>query len=216
MKKILSFLIPVLGVLAAIGAAAAKDYTPDIIELDGTRSLTFSPAPQLILADGGTIEFWVAPDWHRDPGYDPVIFCNAGPKGPSYLIAMLRDRDGLAFAAGSAEDVVSFNFMDGKMHHVAISQLQDGMVVFVDGRIVGTSAVKAQNLPSVGVWLGSIDGRNNRFRGAIAGLRIWDAVIEQKDLVRYALRDIFDGDHPDLDRLSAISDFANGELLLVK
>lgn len=200
--------------LAATGAAA-EEYTPDVAEFDGTNSLTFEPSPQLTLADGGTIEFWVVPDWTSDPGYDPVIICNAGPEGASYLIAMLRDRDGIAIAAGEDEDVVTFDFTDGQLHHVAVVQYDDGMAVFVDGQVAGTSELTFLDLPSAGVWVGSIDGENNAFRGAIAGLRVWNVAVPQEDLVAFALKDIFEGDHPDLEWLSAMSDFRASELLLV-
>lgn len=205
--------------LLACGAAhaqQAQQYTPDVAEFDGTNSMTFDPSPQLALADGGTIEFWVVPDWTDDPGYDPVIVCNAGQQGPSYLIAMLRDRDGIAVVAGEDEDVVTFDFTDGDLHHVAVSQFDDGLAVIIDGKVAGTSELAFQDLPSSGVWVGSIDGENNGFKGAIAGLRIWDAPVEQEVLVEYALKDIFAADHPYIDWLSAMSDFRAGELLLVE
>jgi len=208
--------IPLLLLSLCATAFGAEQYTPDVAEFDGTTSLTFDPSPQLVLADGGTIEFWVVPDWTSDPGYDPVIICNAGPEGASYLVAMLRDRDGIAIAAGEEEDVVTFDFTDGQLHHVAVVQYEDGTAVFVDGEVAGTSDLRFQDLPSVGVWVGSIDGENNAFRGAIAGLRVWDVAVPQEELVAYALEDIFAGDHPDLAWLSAISDFRTGELLLVE
>lgn len=204
------------GLLLGAQAAAAQGYTPDIAEFDGSNTMSFEPAPQLNLADGGTIEFWVMPDWTDDPGYDPVIICNAGPEGASYLIAMLRDRDGIAFGAGDQEDVATFDFTDGRLHHVAVSFFEDGLSVIVDGQIVGTSNIKALDLPSVGVWVGSIDGENNQFKGAIAGLRVWDIVVEQESLVEFALKDIFAADHPDLPLLSVMSDFANEEFLLAE
>ena len=208
--------IPLLLLSLCAATTGAEQYTPDVAEFDGTTSFTFDPSPQLVLADGGTIEFWVVPDWTSDPGYDPVIICNAGPEGASYLVAMLRDRDGIAIAAGEDEDVVTFDFSDGQLHHVAVVQYEDGTAVFVDGEVAGTSDLRFQDLPSVGVWVGSIDGENNAFRGAIAGLRVWDVAVPQEELVAYALEDIFAGDHPDLAWLSAISDFRAGELLLVE
>jgi hypothetical protein len=201
---------------ASIGPAHAETYTPDVAEFDGTNTMTFEPAPQLDLAGGGTIEFWVVPDWVEDPGYDPVIICSAGPEGASYLIAMLRDRDGIAIATGNEEEVAVFDFTDGRLHHVAISQFEDGTAVFVDGQVVGSSEFRFAPLPSVGVWIGSIDGENNQFRGAVAGMRVWDTVIEQETLVDYALKDIFDDQHPDLAFLSAVSDFDNDEILLAE
>ena len=211
MQRLLTLLLFLLP-----AAVVAEQYTPDVAEFDGSNSLAFDPAPQLSIAAGGTIEFWVVPDWTSDPGYDPAIICNAGPEGASYLIAMLRDRDGIAIAAGDAEDVVTFDFTDGKLHHVAVVQFEDGTAVFVDGQVAGTSEVMFQDLPSAGVWVGSIDGEGNAFRGAIAGLRFWNVAVPQEELVDYALQDIFAGDHPDLPWLSAMSDFRTGELLLAE
>lgn len=199
---------------ASAEEADATPYSPDVAEFDGTNSLTFEPAPQLDLADGGTIEFWVVPDWTEDPGYDPVVICNAGPEGASYLIALLRDRDGVAIAAGDAEDVATFDFTDGRLHHVAISQFEDGTAIIVDGQIIGTSDLRFETRPSAGVWVASIDGENNQFQGAIAGMRIWDVVVAQETLVDFAMKDVFADEHPDLPFLSAISDFSNDEILL--
>lgn len=208
----------VSGILALLfcTSAIADDYTPDVVEFDGMTTLAFDAAPQLVLADGGTVEFWVVPGWTSDPGYDPAILSNKGPEGLSYLVAMLRDRSGIAFAAGEAEDVFTFNFADGRLHHVAISQFEDGISIYVDGQVVGGSAIKSLDLPSDGVWVGSLDGANNLFLGAIAGLRFWDTVLTQEEIVEFALTDVFDGDHPNIDNLSAMSNFSSGELLLVQ
>ncbi len=211
-----NFLVSGTLALLICSVAMADGYTPDVVEFDGTTALAFDAAPQLVLADGGTVEFWVVPDWTSDPGYDPAILSNMGPEGYSYLVAMLRDRSGLAFAAGESEDVVSFDFADGRLHHVAISQFDDGVSIYVDGQVVGGSAIRSLDLPSDGVWVGSIDGANNLFRGAIAGLRFWDTVLTQEEIVKFALTDVFDGDHPNIDNLSAMSNFNSGELLLVQ
>jgi len=204
-----------LAALSFAGLASAQQYVPDVYEFDGSNPLFFAAAPQLDLAAGGTIEFWVAPDWNEDPGFDPVIIANAGPEGAAYLIAMLRDRDGLALVAGADEDVVTFDFTDGQLHHVAVSQLEDGIVVIIDGQVVGTSSLMALDLPSAGFWVGTLDGAASPFIGALAGLRVWKVPVEREVLVEFALRDIFDADHPDLESLAAMSDFTTGELLLV-
>ena len=191
-------------------------YEPDVMVFDGEVSLDFPPSPRLALAEGGTLEFWVAPDWSTDPGYDPVIITSAGPEGPAYLLAMLRDRDGIAFAAGDEEAVFLFDFTDGQLHHVAISQYADGIEVYIDGRQVGSEPIMALDLPVTGVWLGSIDGTNNTFRGVLAGLRMWQEVVPRETLVAFALKDIFEGEHPQLEALAAMSDFNTAALLLVE
>jgi hypothetical protein len=196
--------------------AAAQAYEPDVMVFDGELSLDFPPSPRLALATGGTLEFWVAPDWTADPGYDPVIISSAGPEGPSYLVAMLRERDGIAFAAGDEEAVFLFDFSDGQLHHVAISQYADGIEVYIDGRQVGSEPIMALDLPVTGVWLGSIDGENNTFRGVVAGLRLWQEVVPRETLVAFALKDIFANEHPQLDALAAMSDFNTAALLLVE
>lgn len=194
----------------------AQAYEPDIMVFDGELSLDFPPAPQLILADGGTLEFWVAPDWDADPGYDPVLIASAGPEGPAYLVAMLRERDGIAFAAGDEEAVFLFDFSDGQLHHVAISQYADGIEIYVDGRQVGSEPIMALDLPVNGYWLGSIDGENNAFHGALAGLRMWREVVPRETLVAFALKDVFDDEHPQLHALAAMSDFDEAALLLAE
>ena len=185
MKQKVRGLMTIALLALAFSSASAENYTPDVAEFDGTNALNFDASPQLAMAQGGTVEFWVVPDWTTDPGYDPTIISNMGPQGISYLVAMLRDRSGIAFAAGDMEYVATFDFT-------------------------------ALNLPSDGVRIGSIDGTNNQFRGAIAGLRFWNVVVTQEELVEFALTDIFKGDHPNLDNLSAMSNFNSGELLLVQ
>lgn len=211
-KQLLALLACSLGLGIGI---AAQGYQPDSMVLDGEQLLDFPPSPRLVLAAGGTLEFWVAPDWEADPGYDPVIIASAGPEGPAYLVAMLRERDGIAFAAGDEEAVFLFDFTDGQLHHVAISQYADGIEVYVDGVQVGSEPIMALDLPVNGVWLGSIDGENNVFRGVLAGLRLWQEVVPRETLVAFALKDIFDDEHPQLDALAAMSDFNAAALLLV-
>jgi hypothetical protein len=207
--------LSILGASPVAWAQAAGNYTPDSIQFNGRNGLAFPPRPAFSIADGGTIEFWVSPDWKNSPDYDPVIVSSAGQQGISFLIALLRDRDGLAFAAGDEEYVVAFDFTDNKLHHVAVSQLSDGVVIFIDGKPVGSSPLKAAKLPAAGFWVGSIDGKNSPFRGVVAGLRIWKEAIGREELVRFALKDAIEEDHPDLDDLAVVSDFAKRELLVI-
>ncbi len=210
-------ILPLLACSLWLGSGmAAQAYEPDLMVFDGELSLDFPHSPRLVLAEGGTLEFWVAPDWDAELDYDPVIIASAGPEGPAYLVAMLRERDGIAFAAGDDEAVFLFDFTDSQLHHVAISQYADGIEVYVDGRQVGSEPIMALDLPVTGVWLGSIDGENNMFRGVLAGLRLWHEVVPRETLVAYALRDIFDDEHPQLDALAAMSDFNEAALLLAE
>ena len=66
------------------GASASEPYKPDIAVFKGGDSIVLAPNRSLMLSGDGTIEFWVAPAWKKDPGYDPVVISNAGPDGASY------------------------------------------------------------------------------------------------------------------------------------
>lgn len=211
-------LLSVSAVLAAALSvpAAAQDYRPDIIEMNGTFELTFEADPAFTLADEGTVEFWAQPDWTEDPGFDPVLLSNIGPDGPSYIIAISGDREAVVVVSGEEEDVFTFDFTDGKMHHIAINQFSDGINVLVDGQVVGESEMNLQDLDSDGLWIGSVDGEISPFYGAIAGMRFWDYVPERNTLLVYAQRDVVLDEHPELEQLSAISDFATEDMLILQ
>ena len=198
---------------------AAQEYTPDTIELGETGPFAFEPAPQLDLSAGGAVEFWVAPAWSADPGYDPPVLLNIGPEGISYLISVLRDRDGLVFANDDDEDVFLVDLTDGNLHHVAINVMDDGLEVYVDGTVVGTSDLRPSPLPSSGLYVGGLGVENTgAFEGAIGQLRFWNEPLYEEDIVAYRMRDVLDAqreDHPDAANLAAMSDLTTGQMLLV-
>ncbi|MEM6585209.1 MAG: LamG-like jellyroll fold domain-containing protein [Pseudomonadota bacterium] len=200
-------------------AASAQDYTPDVIELSETGPFAFEPAPQLDLSGGGAVEFWIAPSWTADPGYDPPVIVNIGPQGIAYMVSVARDRDALIFANDADEDVFVTDLADGQLHHVAINVMEDGVEVYVDGVVIGTSALRPLALPSSGLFVGGLGTEGSgQFEGAIAQLRFWKEPLYAEDIVAFRLRDVVDpvaGDHPDVDNLSAVSDFTTQELLLV-
>lgn len=198
---------------------SAQAYSPDIIELGETGPFAFEPATQLDLSSGGAVEFWVAPAWSTDPGYDPPVLLNIGPEGISYLISVMRDRDGLVFSNDEDEDVFLVDLTDGNLHHVAINVMDDGLEVYVDGAVVGTSDLKPSPLPSSGLYVGGLGVENTgTFEGAIGQLRFWKEPLYEEDIVTYRMRDVLDeqaGDHPDAANLAAMSDLTTGQMLLV-
>lgn len=219
MKTISLALSLALGAGCLPAAANAQSYSPDIVQMDGESVLSFLPSEQIDLSDGGAIEFWLAPGWSVDPEYDPPVIVNIGPDGISYLISVMRDRDGLVFANNDDEDVFLIPLDDGQLHHVAINVLSDGIVVFVDGAIIGTSELLPSNVPSAGLFIGGLDIEDaNRFRGAIGQLRIWDTYLTGEEILQFRMSDVLDGAegaHPQLEALTALSNFEAGELMLV-
>ncbi|MEM6681305.1 MAG: LamG-like jellyroll fold domain-containing protein [Pseudomonadota bacterium] len=196
--------------------AHAQGYRPDVIEMDGSVPMVFAPDAALTISNGGTIEFWTQPDWEDDPGFDPVILSNTGEVGASYVIAMLADRSGIAVLSGEQEQVFTADFGDGQMHHVALNQFDGSMIVLVDGRAVGETPFTMQDLPSDGLWVGSLDGETSPYLGAIGQLRFWDYVPAFKTLMIYATRDVVVDEHPQLEFLSAMSDFNTDTLLILE
>jgi hypothetical protein len=214
-KRVLTLLLLAISIFVP-GISSAQGYAPDVAEFDGTTTLAFDPSPSLSLARGGTLEFWVVPDWEADPGFDPVIVSNAGPAGASYMVAMLRDRDGIGILSGNEQRIVAFDFANDQLHHVALTYLDGALAVIIDGQVRGSFEMTIADLPSLGFWVASADGETAPFAGAIASLRIWDVPLDRADLVNYAAQNVLSDRvaHPALSHLRAISDFRADELFL--
>ena len=202
--------------LPCVAGAAAGDYTPDVAEFDGQETLEFDPSPAFWLGQGGTLEFWLAADWQDDPGYDPVVISNAGSQGASYLVSVLRDRDGIGILAGEQECYVAFDFTDGQLHHLALSYLDGALAVQIDGVVRGRFDIELPDLPMTALWIGTADGSTAPFAGAVAGLRFWRRPISREDLVAYATQDVTadEVEHPAFEYLAAFSDFRNDEIVI--
>lgn len=206
--------------LSLASPAAAQDYSPDVIELDGVKTLAFPPSDHINLAEGGAVEFWVAADWNEELDYDPPAVINIGEEGISYLVSVMRGRDGIVFANAESEAVFLTDLSDGRLHHVAINVMEDGIVTYVDGKLVGTSEIRPMDLPSSGLFVGGLDAEGSyRFSGAIGQLRIWGEPLFEEDIEDFRMLDVLDADgddHPDIANLKAMSDFAAEELVLVE
>ena len=213
----------IIGSIATLPMVQAEQkpaYIPDIAEFDGTNGIAIAPDPALTIRDTGTIEFWVTPEWKKDPGYDPVVLSNAGPNGVLYLVSILGERNGIELAAGDRSVYAAFDFTDGKMHYVAINDYGDETLVYVDAKLIARfPGFSFEDLPSAGFWIGTGDGVSAPFKGAIAALRIWNYAIEPEDLIAYSLRDVTaeaEDEHPGIDYLQGISDFGNRQFYIAE
>jgi hypothetical protein len=212
----MKFAFPAVLVLAAAFPALAGDYAPDVAELDGGESYAFPADDAYDLSEGGTIEFWAAADWRSDPGYDPVILSNTGEQGSSYLVAINADRDALIINSGHRFETAPFDFSDGKLHHVALAHTGDETFILIDGKIAGAFEFTIADLPSSGFFVGSANGKDAPFMGAIAGLRLWSLPLDPVTIADFSLRNVEDADepHPDLPFLAAMSDFRAGGMII--
>jgi hypothetical protein len=196
--------------------AQAQTYQPDVLEIDGESFIAFEPSEAYTIADGGTLEFWAVPDWTEDPEFDPVMIANVGPEGASYIIAITAERDGILITSGENEVFFNFDFTDGKMHHIALNQFTDGIIVAIDGVAIGESDMMLQDFSSSGLIIGSLEDESDPFLGAIAAIRFWDYVPKLETLIAYAQRDILLSEHPSIEQLSAMSDFNAGTMEILE
>ena len=189
-------------------AGNAQDYTPDIAEFALDTGLSFAGHPAFYMGEGGTIEFWVAPDWEDDPGYDPVVLSSDGEQQLSYVFSMLGDKSGFVVQTRDQIGEVDFDFGDGALHHVAVICLDKAIVVMVDGQPLDELPFTLPNEAPVQFYVGSINGEALPFVGAIGGLRFWDVALEPEELVTWAMLDPLDPEflHPDVTALGAYSD----------
>ncbi len=208
----------VAGLLFATSVIAQdQQYVPDVLELDGQTTLEFPADESLDLSGGSTIEFWVQPDWNAAPAFDPVVLSYVGDEGASYLVTVLRDRDGIGVMSGDQYEVAPFNFTDGRMHHVALINYGTETEVLVNDELVEVLPFAIQSLPASGLFIGTSDGENDQFLGAIAAVRLWGVPLDADTVVEWAARDVVadqSREHPDLPFLIGHSAFRSGDFLL--
>ncbi|MEM6908983.1 MAG: LamG domain-containing protein [Pseudomonadota bacterium] len=202
----------------ATSVKAEGGYSIDVLQLDGTDTLAFEPNAAFEPAEQSTIEFWVKPEWDATPDFDPVVLSNAGANGAAYLVAIQREKDGIALASGDEAEVAEFDFSDGKLHHVALIDLNGSIAVVVDGALVDEFAMTLEAMQTDGLYIGSAYGGDDGFEGVIGGLRLWDVAVPTESLAKYRTKDVFDPDepHPDLEFLSVISNFAEDDIIVVE
>jgi hypothetical protein len=219
MKSRFAGAILALGLVMSPPVAMAQSYTPDVLDVSETGPIAFDPSEKLDLSGGGAIEFWVAANWSDDPGYDPPVIINIGPEGILYQVSVLRDRDGLVFANANDEDVFIGDLSDGNLHHVALNVMEDGVEVYFNGALIGTSDLLPLSLPSAGLFVGGLASEEGAsLDGAIAQLRFWSQPLTEDEIVDYRMRQVLDEqseDHPAAEYLVAQSDFGEDELLVV-
>ena len=192
--------------------------TPAVGEFDGSNSFSVASDRSLVLASAGTIEFWVVPDWKGSLAYAPVILSNSGPSGAQYTIAISGKKDGLYLYAADQVGAIGYDFSDEQLHHVALVNLTDTTAVLIDGEYAGDLNFTFADLPTDTIWVGSLDGTNWPFVGALAGLRIWSTGLKPEELVTYALKsaETATPQHPSIEDLVAVANFNNATLRILQ
>ncbi len=199
------------------GWALANPYAPDIREFSENSTLEFAGHPAFSLGNQSTLELWVAADWTQDPGYDPVVVLHAHGEQLLYALSVLGDRSGLSLQSGEQVDELPVSLTDGRLHHVALVSLANGVVLMVDGSVIGQFNVQLPGTTGTTLRLGGASDSEAPFSGALGGLRVWRIAVQRESLVLYALAHVFDDDqpHPDLEELAAYSDLHNTTIELM-
>ncbi len=166
--------------VALAGAAPAQTFDPDEVAVfDGAARLDYPPSESFALAAPATIELWVAAGWTESPGYDPCVLAAIDEGGVAYAIHLGADRRSLVLYAGDRIARADFDFSDGAMHHVMVRALgESSSEVAVDGEEPVLLAIGVKKRPNLGFHVGSLDGEQAPFIGAIARVRLWNALLD--------------------------------------
>ena len=194
-------------------AAQAQDYRPPVAKFDGKGGVSFPSDVSLEFSRYATIEFWVAATWSQID-YDPFILSYLGPQGPRYGIVISGDKQRIGMVSGEMGAAIPYDFSDGKLHHVAFIVIDDETSIIIDNEFVGSLAMGIQDLPTTNFVIGSINGRDFAFPGALAGLKLWNAPLDPDDIERFKFVDLNGPDgkrHPFIDTLVGLADFSDGK-----
>ncbi len=210
MIKTKSLSIIFLLIITQNSSVWAEKYRPPVARFNGTENISLPGHVSLELVESGTLEFFVAAKWKGKAQHDPVLFSALTPKGPRYAIAITGDKQAIGLARDEDWDMAEFDFSDGKMHHVAFVVMNGVTDVYIDGKHEDTLLTGFGETEVTSFHLGSLNGKIAPFKGALAGLRIWDTPLDPDDLNRFKYVHIFSRrgmKHPDFDALVAVGDF---------
>ncbi|MEN8158669.1 MAG: LamG domain-containing protein [Myxococcota bacterium] len=162
-----------------------EEWTP--VVFDGTELLAFEPDPALELAEG-TIELWAAAMWDEDPGYAPCIVANRTvpvstededlAAATRFSVHVSGDRQAVEFWNGSGWGRFPADLTDGELHHIALVTEDGATTLYVDGESAGGSEAGYGTGTGLPLHLGSSDGYEERFFGALWSLRIWSRPLD--------------------------------------
>jgi hypothetical protein len=187
---------PVAASLLFATLAMAQPAPPRLEEseplaLDGSATPMYEHAPVFDLREG-TVELWLAPMWEEDPGFPPCILANRdAPQGddPGALAAATRysfhvtgARDAVMMWNGVRWSSLPFDFRDERLHHVVFVTEGDETGVYVDGESRGTMPIGYGSGTGLPLHVGSADGTNEPFLGALWAVRIWDTALSEEAL----------------------------------
>lgn len=205
-------MLPFVAVSPVLAQGQAPAYQPTVAVFDGKNSATFPAAPSLNVNGLATVEFWVSPRWTGKLGYDPVLISYTGPDGPRFAVAMSDDKKAIGIIAGAETDYVTFDFSDGRMHHVAFVFGEDTADVYINGVFVDTLAIAIADVPATAFILGSANGTDMSFKGGLADVRLWNTALDLGTIAAWRLGDPLrpGAKHPAVNSLIGRSSFANG------
>lgn len=138
-----------------------------------------------------------------------------GEGAPRYSVHITADKQKIGLFAGDEWDAIDFDFPDGKLHYVALITYEGLTEVYIDGETRGViGAGYAEDIIGDALIIGSLNGVDAPFIGALAGLRIWATTVEDETLGEFSAVDILSAKgktHPDIEDLVGIGLFDDGQ-----
>jgi len=197
--------------------AAQPEEEQNAAVFDGETSLDVQPDGRLDF-DRGTVELFFAAGWSGDIGYAPALVALRSEEITRYSVHLTSEADGVVWWNGETAEMLPYEFVPAGFYHLALVTEGAQTLVYVNSEFIGTFDLGYGAGRGLPLHIGTSDGVNEGFVGAIASVRIWNAALPEDAI--YALSTFAGPPNPEDElaaSLIAISDFSvDGVEVLIK
>ncbi|MGV3504590.1 MAG: cadherin-like beta sandwich domain-containing protein, partial [Adhaeribacter sp.] len=152
------------------------------LSFNGTNQYVAVPNEAALEFATGTVEMWVKPNWSPGThgGTSPALISMRSNTGTRFSLHIGNGLNEVGIWNGSAYLSVNYNFVKGQWYHVAAVMKAASTDFYVNGTLAGSTANTLQaaatgyELKIGASELGTTQGTNERFEGAIDEVRVWN------------------------------------------
>nr|VFK41248.1 MAG: FG-GAP repeat-containing protein [Candidatus Kentron sp. TC] len=176
------------------GAKYALGVTPhapkSALRFDGGNDYArVEPAADLDLTEG-TLEAWIRPEWALRDAFDssignPGVVALRDANGTRCTLQVGCTRKEIGTYNGSVYKTWEVSLRENKWYHVALTEKGNVMKVYVDGDLIGEQENSFGSVTGKPLHVGSCDGAQEFFQGAIDEVRIWNVARSGDEISRY-------------------------------